>query len=87
MNDVRVTTVDNPFNPFDDWDNWYFFDVTKGYHTCARLASIAKTSPQLSDEDNNEEIDSAIDELIKYGAISKNGELVEYKKVYRNNTN
>lgn len=83
MEEVRVTTVDNPFDPFTDWDNWYFYDLTQGYHTCERLASIAKTSSQLSDSENNEEISTAIDELIKYGAFTKQGSLVEYKKVFK----
>ena len=83
MEEVRITTVDNPFNPFTDWDDWYFYDLTQGYHTCERLASIAKTSNQLSDSENNEEINDAIDELIRFGAISKKGEIIEYKKVFK----
>ncbi len=83
-NPVRITTVDNPYDPFEEWDEWYLFDKTKGYHTCERLASISKTSPELSDAEINDINDAAIDQLIRYGAINKNGELIEYKKVYKN---
>lgn len=81
---VRITTVDNPYDPFEEFDEWLMFDKSKGYHTCERLASITNTSPQLSDAENNEIIEQSIDELIKYGAIAKDGILVEFKKVYKN---
>nr|DAJ97692.1 MAG TPA: hypothetical protein [Caudoviricetes sp.] len=42
------------------------FDEEKGYHSCAYLGRIAKTSEQLSDEENAQEIERAIDEIIKY---------------------
>ena len=45
---------------------WFLFDETKGYHTCAYLGRIARTSNLLSDEENNREIERAIDEIIKY---------------------
>lgn len=61
-----LTTVDNPYNPFDDFNSWFLFDVTHGYNTCAYLGRIAKTSDQLSDEENAEEVERAIDEIIQY---------------------
>lgn len=70
MNTVKrkkamLTTVDNPFNPFTEYDKWYAFDVQKGYHSCSLLASVAKTSLELSEEDYENAIDAAIDEIIK----------------------
>lgn len=62
----RLTTNDNPFDPFEQFDSWFLFDVEKGYNSCAYLARIAKTSEQFSDEENDAEIDRAIDEIIKY---------------------
>ena len=61
-----LTTFDNPYNPFDEFTSWFMFDEEKGYHSCAYLGRIAKTSEQLSDEKNAQEIERAIDEIIKY---------------------
>ena len=61
-----LTTFDNPYNPFDEFTSWFMFDEEKGYHSCAYLGRIAKTSDQLSDEENAQEIERAIDEIIKY---------------------
>ena len=38
----------------------------KGYHTTAYLGRIARTSDQLSDEENNREVERAIDEIIRF---------------------
>ena len=61
-----LTTADNPFDPFKQFDSWFLFDVEKGYNSCSYLGRIAKTSEQLSDDENDEEIERAIDEIIKY---------------------
>ncbi len=61
-----LTTVDNPYSPFTQFNQWFFFDVEKGYNTCSYLARIAKTSDSLSDEENEAEIERAIDEIIKF---------------------
>jgi hypothetical protein len=55
------------------------FDTEKGYNTCAYLARIARTSDQLSDEENRQEIERAIDEIIQYDFMNI------YKKVIKNN--
>lgn len=61
-----LTTIDNPFDPFDQFDQWFRFDSDKGYNSCAYLDRIAHTSDQLSEEENDAEIERAIDEIIKY---------------------
>lgn len=79
MNDeFMLTTVDNPFNPFEQFTQWFLFDTEKGYNSSSYLDRIAKTSDQLSDEENSREIERAIDEIIKYDFMNI------YKKVKRN---
>jgi hypothetical protein len=64
INEVALTTFDNPYNPFEDFIKWFNFDVLHGYNSCAYLARIAKTSSSLTDEEYNSEVESAIDEII-----------------------
>lgn len=66
MASLALTTVDNPYDPFDEFDSWYRFDMDKGYDTCSYLDRIAMTSDQLTDVENEEEIERAIKEIIKY---------------------
>lgn len=63
---IAITTVDNPFNPITDFEHWYLYDMEKGYNSSAYLARIAKTSSSLSDEENEKEIERAIDEIISH---------------------
>ena len=70
-----LSTVDNPYNPFDDFDDWLRFDIDKGYNSCSYLDRIARTSDQLSEQENYKEIERAIDEIIKYDFMNI------YKKV------
>ena len=63
---VRLTTIDNPFNQFEDFTSWFLFDCEKGYNTCCYLAKIAKTSDSLSENENDEENERAIDEILAY---------------------
>lgn len=72
-----LTTFDNPFDPFEEFASWFLFDEEKGYHSSAYLARIARTSDQLSEEENNREIERAIDEIIRYDFLNR------YKKVKR----
>lgn len=72
-----LTTFDNPFDPFEQFTSWFLFDVEKGYNTCGYLGRIARTSDQLSEDENDLEIERAIDEIIKYDFMNI------YKKVKR----
>ena len=73
IKECMLTTIDNPFDPFDQFDSWYRFDMDKGYCSCSYLARIARTSDQFTDKENNQEIERAIDEIIKY----------DFKNIYK----
>lgn len=79
-NEFMLTTIDNPFDPFEQFTSWFLFDVEKGYNTCSRLARIANISDELSEKEVDEEIERAIDEIIKYDFMNI------YKKVKREKT-
>lgn len=74
-NDVMLTTIDNPYNPFTQFEEWYAYDLAKGYRTCELLGRYAMTSEGLSDVDNEEAINLAIEEIIR--------DLPIYKKVFK----
>lgn len=71
MTRVGITTIDNPYNPITDFSNWFKFDSEKGYYTCAYLGRLTNTSPSMSDEENAQEIQRAIDEMLKYDFTGK----------------
>ena len=73
-----LTTFDNPYNPFDQFDSWFLFDVTKGYNSCEVLGRFARISDSLTDEENDREVERAIDEIIKLDFLNI------YKKVKKN---
>ena len=76
MTECRLTTFDNPYDPFEQFTDWFLFDEEKGYHTCVYLGRIARTSDSLSDEENQREVERAIDEIIKY----------DFRNIYRKTT-
>ena len=65
-NSCMLTTFDNPFDPFEQFTSWFLFDTEKGYNSCSYLARIARTSDQFTEEENDKEVERAIDEIIKY---------------------
>ena len=77
--ECMLTTIDNPFDPFEQFTSWFLFDVEKGYNTCSRLARIANISDELSEKEVDEEIERAINEIIKYDFMNI------YKKVKKGN--
>ena len=74
---VMLTTFDNPYDPFTQFDRWYQFDIDKGYNTCAYLDRIALVSDEFSEEEHNQAISRAVDEIIRYDFLNM------YKKVTR----
>lgn len=75
--ECMLTTFDNPYDPFEQFTSWNLFDVEKGYNTCSYLGRIVRLSDELSEQEESEEIERAIDEIIKYDYASI------YKKVTR----
>lgn len=59
-----LTTVDNPFNPFTDYDEWDAWDQRAGYYTSQFLGRIVITSHDLSQADEDQAIEDAIDEIV-----------------------
>lgn len=64
-NEFALTTIDNPYNPFDDFTLWLLFDKEKGYNTCEYLARTVNLSSDLSEKEMEDEIERAMDEIIK----------------------
>ena len=75
---VNITTVDNPFDPFDDFDHWFQFDTEKGYYTSSKLARLTNLRNDMSEAEESEEIERAIDRLIEIDPFDM------YIKVTRN---
>lgn len=78
-NNVRITTIDNPYDPFTDYDNWLMFDIEKGYYTCSKLARLSKVTDDMTEKELIEEEERAIDRLIEIDPLDI------YKKVNRGN--
>lgn len=77
VKEYRLTTFDNPFDPFDDFTSWFLYDVEKGYNTCSKLARIAKLSDDMTQKEEIEASNIAIDEIINYDFLNI------YKRVER----
>lgn len=78
FDEVMLTTLDNPYDPFEQFNLWFMFDVEKGYYTCSKIARIAQLTSDMTQKEENEEVERAIDEIIKYDFLDV------YKKVKRN---
>ena len=72
-----ITTVDNPYNPYTEWEEWYNWDEEMGYCTCGYLDRITYTTPDMTDEEFEAEIDRGMNEIIKHNI---NG---MYKRFYK----
>lgn len=66
-----LTTLDNPFDPFEDFKSWYMFDCEKKHNTSFRLARIANINSEMTQKEFDEEMDRAMDLIIKYDLEDK----------------
>ena len=75
MKEVFISTIDNPFDYFKQFDEWLAFDRQMGYFTLEYVGRLVKTDPNLSEEEQDLELDRVFDSIIEW-----NGDL--YKRVY-----
>ena len=61
-----LTTFDNPYDPFENYTSWLMCDLERGHGTCELLGRVARISDALTPEENDKEVERAIDEIIKY---------------------
>lgn len=61
---VSITTIDNPYDQFKDFNNWFLFDIEKGYYTSSMLARLIKRSDDMTEKEETEEIERAVDRMI-----------------------
>lgn len=71
-----LTTFDNPYNPFTNFSEWFLFDTQQGYNTCNYLSRVADLPNDLSEEEQKEATEMAIDQIITDDFLNI------YKKVY-----
>lgn len=74
---VNITTFDNPYDPFEDFVSWFMFDIEKGYYTSSKIARLTKLTDEMTEKEENEEVERAIDELISVDPLDV------YKKIVR----
>lgn len=67
---VALSTIDNPYSPITQFQEWLQYDMDKGYNSCGFLDRIATTSNSFTDEENEEEIEKAIDNIVKYDPLN-----------------
>lgn len=63
---IWATTVDNPFDPFTEYERWLNFDEQNGYNTSGRIMSYASTSENLSEKENDDLINYAVNQLLDF---------------------
>ena len=66
MSTCMLTTIDNPFDPFEQFTSWLLFDKENNYNSSERLMRIANISDDMTQKEVDEEVERAIDEIIKY---------------------
>lgn len=67
VNELFITTKDNPYDPFKQFNDWYSFDCNRGYNTCALIDRVMNA---LFNSNENEELNEinrtkAIKQIVK----------------------
>lgn len=70
VKEAMLTTIDNEWDPFDNFSEWYSRDLVLARQQgrrpcCGYLAIIASCSDDLSDNEFNQIMNDAIDEIVE----------------------
>lgn len=70
VQEAMLTTVDNEWDPFDNFAEWYSRDLELARQQnrrpcCGYLAIIASCSDDVSDNEFNQVMNDAIDEIVE----------------------
>jgi len=65
MEEIMLTTTQNPWNPFTQFDEWYNFDMNFGHNCLGYIARIGKYSDNLTEEEELFITNSTIREIAK----------------------
>lgn len=60
-----LSTTDNPWNPWTQFNEWLAYDMQHGHDTLPYLARITNSSDELSQADQDEAVELAIEEIIR----------------------
>ena len=74
---VSITTIDNPYDPFEQFTQWYLYDCEMGYNTSSKLGRLTNLTEDMSQKEEDDEVERAIDRLIEIDFTNI------YKKVKR----
>jgi hypothetical protein len=66
-----LSTSDNPYNPWTEFDQWRTWDEQSEYHTLSYLARVTITSHELSELDEAQAVDQAIQEILDHNITGK----------------
>lgn len=82
MTECKLTTNDNPYDPFNNFDEWYQFDMENNHNSCSMLMRIANINDDFTELEYNNEIERAIDFIIKHDVEDKFKKLSrEYEEI------
>ncbi|WP_458459241.1 hypothetical protein [Pseudobutyrivibrio sp.] len=82
-----VTTMDNPYDFFDEFDEWYAFDISHGYdvigqpyNTLNYVARIAQTNSDMTEEEYEDAVNEAVEDIIKMNLTGNYRKVVQKSK-------
>jgi len=59
-----LSLASNPYNPFTQYDLWKQFDRREGFDTDGFLARAISTSSEISEPDQDQDEEDAIDSIL-----------------------